>query len=545
MKNSEGSTSLPADLAHYTLLHLPRTSLRILIRQPLSLSPTKKKIMPVSLNTTVVRVALLALCGFSSIAQAQALNPQEQALHVLNRLAYGPRPGDVAAVEKMGARNYIDAQLNPQRIPLPPELQARLDGLATYQLSATQLYVQYGPPSFPGKDASPEEKNAARQRAARDITPQTHLARVWLATESPRQLQEVMTEFWLNHFNVFEGKEWVRYWTGDYEKNAVRPYALGNFRELLGSVVHHPAMLYYLDNWLSSGANTPDAKGRFKGLNENYARELMELHTLGVNGGYSQNDVITLARVLTGWTINERGMQQGATPFAFNPRRHDNGSKQFLGKPLAVNGYQEGEAALDILAHHPATARFIAVKLSEYFVSDQPDPALVDKLTQSFLSSNGDIKTVLHTLFNSPQFWSRSNYQSQFKTPYQYVISTLRATATPVVNIKPVDGVLRQFGQPLYGWLTPEGYKYSQETWLTPDAILRRINFANSLSNGKSPIARPENTPPAADVAPISTAALEQTLTPILSKEDADTVAAAPVNLQTGLILGGPAFMKR
>ena len=503
--------------------------------------------MRAAFNTAMTGLLMASLSLLCQTVSAQALTTQEQALHVLNRLAYGPRPGDVAAVEKIGIQRYLDEQLHPERIALPGDLQNRLDSLSTYHLNVSQLYGQYGPPSFPPNGASQEEKNAARRRAGDEITPQSHLARLWLATESPRQLQEVMTEFWFNHFNVFEGKDWVRYWTADYEKNAIRPNALGNFRELLGAVAHHPAMLYYLDNWLSSGVNTPGAKGRFKGLNENYAREIMELHTLGVNGGYSQADVIALARILSGWTIDIRDMKEGSDSanFTFNPRRHDNGTKQFLGHTITADGQQEGEHALDMLAQNTATAHFIATELVQYFVADQPDPALVNQLAQRFLSSNGDIKAVLHALFDSPQFWTRKNYQSQFKTPYQYVISSLRASATPVVNGKPVNGVLNQFGMPLYGWLTPEGYKFSQEAWLNPDALLRRINFDNGLSNGKSPIARAENTQPSAIVDPVDPLQLMQTLAPMLSQDDVITIANSPANLQVGLILGSPAFMKR
>ncbi|MGS0743513.1 DUF1800 domain-containing protein, partial [Glaciimonas sp. GG7] len=426
----------------------------------------------------------------------------------------------------------------------------QLASLPTWQLTTTQLYQQYGPPSFPPNTATPEEKNQARQRANKEITFQTHEARLWQATESPRQLQEVMTEFWFNHFNVFEGKEWVRYWTGEYEKNVVRPNALGNFRQLLGAVAHHPAMLYYLDNWLSSGVNTPQAKGRFKGLNENYGRELLELHTLGVNGGYTQADVIALARILSGWTIAAKEMKNDtddALPtFIFNPRRHDIGDKVFLGQTIkgvkGPGGQQEGEQALDILARQPATARFISTKLVQYFVSDQPDPILVEKLTQRFLSSNGDIKAVLSSLFDSPQFWSRANYQTQFKTPYQFVVSALRAGDIPVVNIKPVDNTLMQLGQPLYGWLTPDGYTFSEQAWLNPDGLLRRINFVSSLSNGKSPITQ---TQPPANNAPLDPQQLIQTLSPLLDQHSMATIAAAPANLQPGMILGGPDFMKR
>ena len=501
-------------------------------------------------------IALLSGIGMVAV-HAQSVQPplsdSEKALHVLNRLAYGPRPGDVDAVKRLGVKRYVEQQLNPDSLPLPPDLADRLSALPTYQLTATQLYQQYGPPSFPPNSATPEEKNMARQRANKDITPQTHFSRLWLATESPRQLQEVMTEFWFNHFNVFEGKEWVRYWNGEYEKDVLRPNALGNFRQLLGAVAHHPAMLYYLDNWLSSGAGTPEARGRFKGLNENYGRELLELHTMGVDSGYTQADVISLASILSGWTIDEKG--NGQSMFIFNPRRHDGGDKVFLGQTIKGSGYQEGEQALDILARHPATAHFVAAKLVQYFVSDKPEPALTEKLARRFLSSNGDIKAVLHTLFDSPEFWARSNYQTQFKTPYQYVVSSLRATATPVLNVRPIDGVLNQLGQPLYGWLTPEGYKFSEEAWLNPDALLRRINFVNGLSNGKSPIAR-SDPPPAAPgappvaaapntAAPIDPQQLQQTLAPALTPHSLSTISAAPANLQVGLILGSPDFMKR
>ncbi|MDY7579664.1 DUF1800 domain-containing protein [Herbaspirillum sp. RTI4] len=490
----------------------------------------------------VVTLLLLSLTG---IARAQALTAQEKALHVLNRLGYGPAPGDMENVTRMGPQRYIEQQLHPERIALPPQLLAKLDSLPTTRMNATQLYVQYGPPSFPPKDATQEEKTAAQQRAGKEITPQAHLARLWQASESPRQLQEVMTEFWFNHFNVFEGKEWVRYWEADYEKNALRPNALGNFRQLLGAVAHHPAMLYYLDNWLSSGVNTPEAKGRFKGLNENYARELMELHTLGVNGGYTQDDVIALARLLSGWTIDEKGMREGLSPFVFNPRRHDGAPKVFLGQRISGGGEQDAERALDILAASPATARFISTKLVRYFVSDQPDPHLVEQLSRRFLDTHGDIRAVLQSLFDSPSFWDRNNYQSQFKTPYQYVLSSLRASGLPILNQKPVEGILNQLGMPLYGWLTPEGYQFSEAAWLSPDALLRRINFASGLGNGKSPIARPDGAPANNFPAAIDPRQLMLTLAPTLSADRMEKILAAPTNLQTALILGGPDFMKR
>lgn len=499
---------------------------------------------------------LLMLAALAcTLGQVQAATPvgnnmplsdQERALHVLNRLGYGPRPGDLEQVERMGVKRYIDQQLHPERIALPEDLQARLAALPALTLSATQLFVDYGPPSVE-RVTSKEEQQAARLRATQELTPQVYLARLLQATESPRQLEEVMTEFWVNHFNVFEGKEWVRYWVGDYEKNAIRPYALGNFRELLGAVAHHPAMLYYLDNWLSSGAGTPGARGRFKGLNENYARELMELHTMGVDGGYQQADVITLARILSGWTIDVDAMKAGAAPFRFVAQRHDNDPKVFLGKPLQASGYQEGEAALDILANHPSTARFISTQLVEFFVSDQPDPALVNKLSQKFLATHGDIRAVLQTLFDSAQFWARSNYQTQFKTPYQFVVSALRAGNVQVRNPKPVNNELVQAGMPLYGWLTPDGYKYSQAAWLNPGALLRRISFAGNLATGKSPIARAEGTPTPsnAEATPLDPPSLLRALGPAITPQAIAQIDAAPENQRAGLILGSPDFMKR
>lgn len=512
------------------------------------------------------------------------LTDDERALHVLNRLAYGPSERDLDQIHQHGVRAYIDAQLNPATIKMPAELQARLDALTVWQLTPTQIYDQYGPPSFPPNTATAEEKNQSRQRAARDLTPQAHAARIWQAVESPRQLQEVMTEFWFNHFNIYEPKDDVRYWTADFERSAIRPNALGNFRTLLGAVAHHPAMLYYLDNWLSSGVNTPEAKGRFRGLNENYGRELLELHTLGVDGGYTQADVITMARVLSGWTIDDKSMRAGGPPFVFNPRRHDAAPKIFMGRMMTVsagdNGEQEGERALDLLATHPATAKFICTQLAQYFVSDTPDPALVQRLSQRFMASQGDIKAVLKTLFDSPQFWARKNYQTQFKTPYQYVVSSLRVSGTPVRNVRPVDDTLTQLGMPLYGWLTPEGYKYAQSVWLNPDAILRRINFASTLANGKSPIARDAAAaPPAALVAASMPAAMQPgaqpgmqpaiqngmtpaavaqpvmappdpgqimaMLAPLFTAEARARIDSAPPNSRTSLILGAPAFMKR
>jgi len=500
-----------------------------------------------------------------SAAPAGALSPEERALHVLDRLAYGPRPGDLERVARMGAERYIAEQLEPERIALPAALKAKLAGLPTASLDPGRLFVLYGPPSFPPKSQGQDALKAAHARA-REIVHDAHRARLWRAVESPRQLEEVMTEFWFNHFNVFEGKEWDRYWTGNFERTAIRPNALGSFRDLLGAVAHHPAMLYYLDNWLSSGADAPAARGRFKGLNENYARELLELHTLGVNGGYTQDDVIALARILTGWTIDVPGMKAGrpGAGFMFAEKRHDYGNKVLLGRSVQASGETEGERALDMLAAHPSTARFVSTKLAQYFIADAPDPGLVDRLAQRFTATRGNIRAVLQTLFESPEFWARENYQAKFKTPYQYVVSALRAADVPVLNTRPIEGALAQLGMPLYGWPTPDGYKTTPAAWLNPDAMLRRINFATVIGSGRSPVSRPEpalevmggERPPLAPPRggggddrppplPIDAGALQATLGPALSESTRAAVAASAPPLRAAMILGGPDFMHR
>jgi len=500
----------------------------------------------------------------AALPSSAPLSAQERALHVLDRIAYGPRPGDLERVARIGAERYIAEQLDPERIPMPDALKAKLAALPTYSMDQGRLFVLYGPPSFPSKSQGQEALKAAHARA-REIVRDAHRARLWRAVESPRQLEEVMTEFWFNHFNVFEGKEWDRYWTGNFERTAIRPNALGSFRELLGAVAHHPAMLYYLDNWLSSGADAPAARGRFKGLNENYARELLELHTLGVNGGYTQDDVIALARILTGWTIDVPGMKAGRTAgFLFAEKRHDFGNKVLLGKSIQASGEAEGERALDMLAAHPSTARFVSAKLAQYFIADVPNPELVDRLAQRFSATRGNIRAVLETLFQSPEFWARENYQAKFKTPYQYIVSALRASDLPVLNTRPIEGALAQLGMPLYGWPTPDGYKNTPAAWLNPDAMVRRINFATVIGSGRSPVSRPEpafepvretrseGLPPRAGEgedraapAPIDAAMLQTTLGPALSSGTRAAVAAAPPGLRAAMILGGPDFMRR
>lgn len=538
-------------------------------------------------------------------AQPSRLTGDQQAQHVLNRLAFGARPRDVARVKAMGVERYIAEQLQPERLDEPPELQQRLSSLDTLRMSAGALFRAYGPPALRQTQNDPEARKALQEGAKR-VAAQAAEARLARALASPRQLEEVMVDFWFNHFNVFAGKGLVRVWAGLYEREAIRPHVLGRFRDLLGATARHPAMLFYLDNYRSSAPGVRLGAGPFKseGLNENYARELMELHTVGVDGGYTQQDVVALARIFTGWGFDARSLARGdGGAFAFDERRHDFADKTFLGHRVPGSGMAEGEWALDVLAAHPATARRVSYKLAQYFVADAPPPVLVDRLAQRFLASRGDIRATLQVLFASPEFWDPQYIGMKLKTPYQYVLSSLRAADQPVVDVRPVLGTLIGLGMPLYGCPTPDGYKNTESAWLNPEALTRRINFATALGAGQLPLDRepeaganaglgkrqlerganvalrdalradatgegdtPRRTdgvasdasapsgilpprPPGAERGrqgvPLNAQVLTRTLDGTLTRATLDTVAAAPRPLQAGMILGSPEFMRR
>jgi uncharacterized protein (DUF1800 family) len=314
---------------------------------------------------------------------------------------------------------------------------------------------------------------------------------------SNAQLQEVMTDFWLNHFNVFLHKnDETPYYLVSYERDVIRPLALGKFEDLLEAVAHSPAMLLYLDNAESIGPDSPAAerakmaaarngnKKAAEGINENYARELMELHTLGVNGGYTQADIIQAARVLTGWTVDQ---PQRGGGFVFNPNRHEPGSKKVLGKKIKESGAKEGEELLHLLASRPATAQFLSRKLAIRFVSDDPPQTLVDRMAKSYLSSHGDISAVMRTLFRSPEFWSQSDYRTKVKTPLEFLVSAARASNAQIENYQPLENALRQMGMPLYGCVPPTGYKWDAADWVSTGALVDRMNFALNLAAGRLP----------------------------------------------------------
>jgi hypothetical protein len=509
-----------------------------------------------SLLTTAA--ACLSLPALPRLASAASPAADRQVLHVLDRLAFGPSAVDVRRVTAIGAERYITEQLDPSALAEPPELAARLAGFETLRLDPIQLFVQYGP-RLPGGGVKPSpEEIKARREAARIIVQEAAAARVLRALYSPRQLEQVMVDFWYNHFNVFAQKGLDHLWIGAYEETAIRPHALGRFADLLRATAHHPAMLFYLDNWENSAPGSKMPNGREAGINENYARELMELHTLGVDGGYTQADVIALAEILTGWGLARPRMPPpDRSGFYFDPTRHQWGNKQFLGREIAPSGVAEGEEALGILAKHPVTAGHIAFELARYFVADAPPAALVKQLAMRFQQSDGDIRAVLQSLFASREF--RDTIGAKYKTPYQFVLSAARASGVPVQNPRPLLGTMARLGMPLYGCPTPDGYKNTEDAWLSPDATTMRVSFATALAAGRLPLDQVpavtpvaamgpgmnEPEPSAAHSPPIDAVALENLLAAALSAKTRAAIDAAEPPLRAAMLLGGPDFMRR
>jgi uncharacterized protein (DUF1800 family) len=466
------------------------------------------------------------------VAVVLPANANPRILHAINRLSFGPTPGEIERVESIGVEKYIQEQLNPITIPASSTLDSRLAQLITLNMSTTELGVVYGAT----RKALPAERPQLELNI-RKVAEERNQAKLFRAIESPRQLEEVMTDFWYNHFNVSTHKGISRVWAGNYEQTAIRPHAFGKFRDLLGATSRHPAMLHYLDNWQNTTPNpNPKAKNR-GGLNENYARELMELHTLGVKGGYSQKDVTSLAQIFTGWGYLPANTKKG-TPFTFyfDPNRHDSSPKILLGKPITGNGEQEVEQALDMLAKNPATAKFVSYKIAQRFVSDNPPAALVDRMKTRWLQTDGDIKAVMTTMLNSKEFWAPAAQRSKFKTPLEYVVSAARATGSNIEETKFLNGQLSGFGMPLYGCQTPDGYKNTREAWLNENSTIQRINFASHIANGRGLSAKPQ---------PINSANLDRAIGPYLSANTKTTIAASKVGLQSALMLGSPDFMYR
>ena len=409
----------------------------------------------------------------------------------LNRLTWGATSSSLAQLTRQGRAAYLQAQLHPGRDALPAEAQAQIDQLPGVNQPLDSV-VQTLEQQRKDADAltNDDAKKAAQQTYQQALnTLQREAATRYLlrALYSPHQVQEEMTWFWFNHFNVHQGKHNVRAMLGDYESNAIRSHALGRFRDLLGAVVLHPAMLRYLDN-------DQNAAGH---INENFARELMELHTLGVDGGYSQADVQELARVLTGLGVNlgnpRPGMNKNLAGYyvrrgltEFNPQRHDFGPKTLLGKPIQGKGLDEIEEALDRLASHPATAKFVCGKLARFWLADTPPPALVQRMVTQYMASQGDIAAVLTVLFNAPEFVQSP--PQHFKDPVRYVISAVRVAYDQkvVLNVGPMVNWLNRMGEPLYGRLTPDGYPLTSNAWSSPGQMATRFEIAKAIGSGSA-----------------------------------------------------------
>jgi uncharacterized protein (DUF1800 family) len=511
----------------------------------------------------VTLIAGVAAGKPAETASAPALSETQKAHLVLDRLGFGARPGDVEKVKAMGAMAWIDRQLQPESID-DGALAARLNGLTVPSQSTAELYRKYPNPSAirrqmlqaegggkgrragkasatattanaddPDAAAATVDKTKMRRELAmvyreqgygrpREVYMQLAADRLLRATYSERQLQEVMVDFWTNHFNVYARKNISQWFLPAYDRETIRPHALGKFRDLLLATAQSPAMLFYLDNFesvsptanLARNAKGNAAKRMPNGINENYARELMELHTLGVDGGYSQQDIKEVARCFTGWSIvDPRGYSEYADAsgndrlqqrlqrqrsrfgqpanapsgtFYFNAGLHDPGVKTVLGHRIDAGGMKDGLAVIDLLARQPATAHFIANKLAVKFVSDQPSPALVARVAAAFTRSDGDIRATLHALFHDPEFFAPNNYRAKIKTPFELVASSLRALQADS-NGREVQALLADLGEPLYGYQAPTGYPDVAADWVNSGALLKRMNFAVALAANRIP----------------------------------------------------------
>jgi uncharacterized protein (DUF1800 family) len=419
---------------------------------------------------------------------------------------------DPEAARRLEERLYTDLKIQGL-IDLPPDQRYKkiLAMSADEQLAfADSLRGGKGQEFLAGLDPKQRETLLAMNNPQGVIVDELIQAKLLRAIYSERQLEEVMTDFWFNHFNVFVNKGADRVLLTNYEQDVIRPHALGKFEDLLVATAKSPAMLFYLDNWLSVGPNSMQAEGipargpygpyrryprRFppnpnanekrrknSGLNENYGRELLELHTLSVNGGYSQRDVTEVAKVFTGWTIDKPYEGGG---FKYDPRMHEPGPKFVLGKKIKPNGEDEGKEVLHRLATSPQTAHFISLKLAQRFVADDPPPVLVDRMAKTFEKKKGDIREVLSTLFHSPEFWADGSYRAKVKTPLEFVASAVRATGADIDDAMPLARQLGNMGMPLYGAQPPTGYSMKADTWVSSSALLNRMNFALALTAGK------------------------------------------------------------
>jgi len=541
---------------------------------------------------------------------AGSLSSEQKVIHMLNRITFGPRPGDLERVMKIGWQKYLAEQLHPEHIS-DEVVGTKLKELESIRLDNRELANNYVRPNQvrrqlrnrgleipqPAQEPGPQGEMARQRREVRKaldemgIKPQQEIlqelqqAKILRAVYSEKQLQEVMTDFWFNHFNVYGRKGADRLLTTSYERDSIRPRVFGKFEDLLIATAESEAMLFYLDNWLSVSPNAqmgmnrmrrlrrmqsmPNQNGkipnnRSRGLNENYAREIMELHTLGVDGGYTQKDVQEVARCFTGWTI--RGPRAGGD-FYFNQNMHDDGEKVVLGKKIpAGGGRKDGETVIHILATHPATAKFISTKLARKFVSDNPPQSLVDRLAGSFLKTGGDIRQVLSVLFNSPEFWAPENYRAKIKTPFEMTVSAARATGAETSGAPPFHRWIAKMGEGLYLAQPPTGYPETAENWVNTGALLDRMNFALALSSNNIPGTRVDldklvsntNSMKASQIvdqyvrillrsemSPETRATIDKTLNGQMAMNNGQSAPGIDISKVVGLILGSPEFQRQ
>ena len=421
------------------------------------------------------------------------LSQEQKVSHFLNRTSFGPTREEAARVNRMGIRTYLDEQLRPEAIG-DSLVEEKLAGLKTMRLSSRELIELYPPPRVARQQANQPAMMAGEpMQAPRMIIFELQQARLLRAIYSKRQLFEVMVDFWSNHFNVFSAKGADRWLSTAYDRDTIRPNALTKFKDILLATAKSPAMLFYLDNWMSASPDSPGARfaganNRRRGLNENYARELMELHTVGVDGGYTQKDVIEVARCFTGWTIRQ---PRGEGSFHFEPRIHDNGEKMVMGARIAPGGgMDDGLRVIELLAQQPATARFISLKLARRFIADDPPPSIVNKATQAFRQSDGDIPTVLRTIIDSPEFFAPENYRVKVKKPLEFVASALRATGAETQMTHQLLRYVGRMGEPLFLAQPPTGHPDVASSWISPDMLLTRMNFAVDLAGNRLPGSR-------------------------------------------------------
>ena len=405
--------------------------------------------------------------------------------HLLQRTGFGPRPPDVERVEALGPDRYIEQQLHPTEID-DHAVEPRLSSIPSIRMTTAEILEHYPRPQRLLRQLGlpPNGGFDRPQKLLEELQAQ----KIIRAVHSGRQLQEVMTNFWFNHFNVFWGKNANRWLTTGFEMNAIRPNVFGKFKDLLIATAKSPAMLFYLDNYLSSSPDSfrvlQSVSNRRAGINENYARELMELHTLGVDGGYGQRDVQEVARAFTGWSIEA---PQRSGEFVFRPRMHDNGEKVVLGHKINDGGMKDGEAVIDLLARHPSTARFISTKLVRRFVSDDPPRSLVDQVAAVYKRTGGDIPDMLRAIFKSHEFWAPQAVGAKIKTPFELAVSAIRALNGATDGSRPLAQMITRMGQPLYQCQPPSGFPDRSDYWMNTGAVLERLNFIVALTTNRIP----------------------------------------------------------